>query len=297
MNIVYFANHNVGCRCLEALHAEGLTPGLVVVQQEEPEHLSYDSVELTSVDMGIAVHVYDPKDKQELVSRLEQASPDVLISVAWRYIFPRAVLDIPRFAAINFHGSYLPRCRGAHPTNWAIISGEKQTGVSVHFLDPGVDTGDIIIQESFPILPVDTAYSVRQRQDVLSVDLMRRLAGLLRQGKLPRVPQDNARATTFRKRGPEDGLIRWNEMDATQVFDFVRALTEPYPGAYTLHDGRRLVLWEVSPVMETCSLPPGTVFERDGLACVACRNGFVEVLRHSPAQGGLFPKQGNLLGG
>jgi UDP-4-amino-4-deoxy-L-arabinose formyltransferase/UDP-glucuronic acid dehydrogenase (UDP-4-keto-hexauronic acid decarboxylating) len=296
MNIVYFANHNVGCRCLEALVSEGLAPGLVITQQEEPEHLSYDSVEVTAKNLRIAVHVYDPTRKERLVSRLEQMAPDVLISVAWRFIFPKAVLDIPRFAAINFHGSFLPRCRGANPTNWALISGEKQTGVTVHFIDQGIDTGDIIIQEKFPILPEDTAYSVRLRQDALSVVLMHTLAGYLRQGDLPRTLQNNDLATTFRKRRPEDGLIRWDRMSATQVFDFVRALTEPYPGAFAFHNGRKLILWKVLPVMKTITLAPGTIFADNGRPCVACSEGFVMVLEHGP-QGEAFPRQGSLLDG
>ena len=295
MKITYFANHNVGCRCLATLIAEGLTPVLVVVQQEEAEHLKYDSVEQMSRVMGIAVHIHDPKNMDALLARLRQAEPDILLSVAWRFIFPKEVLDIPRVAAINFHGSYLPRCRGAHPTNWAIISGEKQTGVTVHFLDEGVDTGDIIVQERFPILDEDTAFTVRERQDVLSVELMRRLAGYLRQGVFPRSRQDNTQATTFRKRRPEDGLIQWDRMDAAQVFDFVRALTEPYPGGYTFDRGRKIVLWAVLPVMESTMLPPGTVFERNGRSCVACRYGYIEVLRHGSEPEGAFPRIGSSL--
>jgi methionyl-tRNA formyltransferase len=278
MRIVYFGNHDVGCSCLETLIKQGFSPRLVVVQEKEAEHLSYGDVGEIAEKSGIEFFVYTPRHKVELRRRLKSLAPDLCISVAWRHIFGEEILEIPTKGAVNFHGSYLPRCRGANPTNWAIISGETETGVTVHFIDRGIDTGDIILQERFPILEEDTAMTVRKRQDRLSVRLMEKLTGFFPNCDFPRTKQDESNATVFRKRKPEDGSIDWESMNAREVFNFVRALTRPYPGALCSANGRRLTVWQVREATCTEKGGPGQVFVSGERPLVAARTGFVEIV-------------------
>lgn len=281
MSIIYFGNHNVGCACLETLVQQDLRPSLVVVYSEAPgECISYESVASVARKYNIETFVFERSRAAEILERVRAEAPEYLISVAWRDIFHKELLSIPSKGAINVHGSFLPRCRGANPTNWAIISGESETGVTIHFIDEGVDTGDIIIQERLPILPEDTAYSLRQRQDELAPKLMSRLVPFILSGEFPRLKQDEANATYFKPRKPKDGLILWETMSSKDIWRFVRALTRPYPGAFCFLDGAKLVIWEVEVIEEWngADAAPGTILSVDGEGMiVAAKTGCVRL--------------------
>lgn len=281
MKIVYFGNHNVGCLCLKKLVEKNIYPALVVVQELDfREHLKYASVKETAEAKNLATFVYNSSKKADLITKLKELKPDMLLSVAWRHLFKKDLLDIPRLGAINFHSSLLPRCRGANPTNWAIISGEKDTGVTVHFIDEGVDTGDIIIQKRIPITTEDTAYTLRMKQDKISEKLMEELIKyILYTGKFPRIKQDHTKATFFKKRSPKDGVIQWNSMTTERLHNFVRAQTRPYPGAYSYVNDRKILFWEVLPQNINMNEIPGKVISLDSqLPKIATLDGCVTLL-------------------
>lgn len=280
MKIVYFGNHNVGCLCLNKLLLNNICPVLVVVlRHDKDEHLSYESVAEIAKNNNIETFEYSPLQKDILFSKLKEIAPDLIISVAWRYIFKRDILSIPRMGAINFHGSMLPKCRGANPTNWAIICGEKETGVTVHFIDEGVDTGDIIIQEAIPIDLEDTAYTLRMKQDKLSEKLMGELIKYIKIGKFSRVKQDSTIATCFRKRKHEDGLIKWKNMTSVEIYNFVRALTRPYPGAFSYINDRKVTIWKVAIYSKTYQGTPGQIIAMENEhPIVITREGCVTLL-------------------
>jgi methionyl-tRNA formyltransferase len=171
--------------------------------------------------------------------------PDLIVVGEYHFLLRKKLINFPRYGVINLHGAPLPKYRGAHPINWMIINGETQGAVSCHYVTEGLDSGDIIGQAFFPILDTETAYDVRPKIEAtgrqLLVDMLRRFRA---EGKLVGVPQDESQASYQEPRKPEDGLIDWN-LPPKRVYDFVRALTKPYPGAFAMLDGRKVHLWRV----------------------------------------------------
>jgi len=248
--VVYYGNQNVGVYCLEELlrHPEIEVVAVGVLDKYPDEQLSYGSVR--ELAESKALRVFAPKriNDESFVNMIASLGVDYGISVAWRKIFKKPLVEAHRKGIINFHGAYLPAFRGANPANWAIIEGAKETGVTVHFVDEGIDTGPIILQEKLSIGERETAWELRKRQDELSVRLMRKLARMLvEHDNLPRVEQDPRKGPTYHVRKPEDGLINF-EKPAEVVYNLIRALTKPYPGAFTYVQGRKMIIWEAEKV-------------------------------------------------
>ena len=173
----------------------------------------------------------NPLDPQSIV-RLRIAAPDLVFSFYYRRVLPEEMLAVPRLGAYNMHGSLLPKFRGRAPVNWAVLKGETRTGATLHAMTPRADAGPIVDQEAVPIGPEDTAFDVQKRVDAAAVAILARRLEELKAGTAPSRPQDDAAATRFGRRRPEDGRIDWSR-PAREVHDLVRAVTHPYPGAFT----------------------------------------------------------------
>jgi methionyl-tRNA formyltransferase len=193
---------------------------------------------------------------------LREWDSDFLFSFYYRKILPPEVLATARMGAMNLHGSLLPRYRGRCPVNWVLVHGEQETGVTLHYMEARADTGDIVAQQRVPITEDDTVRTLYAKITEAADRLVRATYPLLCEGKAARIPQDHAAATKFGGRRPEDGLIDWTG-DARAVHNLVRAVTHPYPGAFTHWQGKRLFVWEArvdrSPACEGAS--PGTVID------------------------------------
>lgn len=221
----------------------------------------------------------------EVVRRMIAAlAPDLIVVGEYHFLLKREVFELARYGTINMHGAPLPRYRGAHPINWMIINGETKGAVTCHYIAEGLDNGDIIDQYCFPILETETAYQVRPKIETtgrrLLVDVLRRFRD---QGRLAGTPQDEKQALYTPPRKPEDGLIDWN-MPPKRVYDFVRALTRPYPGAFALHNGKKVHLWKVEPPGQGMAVPchsarPGKVLAAaNGALKVAVAGGAVLIV-------------------
>jgi methionyl-tRNA formyltransferase len=183
--------------------------------------------------------------------------PDLLIVVAYGLILPQAVLNIPTWGSINVHASLLPKFRGAAPIQWALISGEKETGITTMRLDAGLDTGDLLLQETIPISTTDTAQTLHDRLADLGADLLIKTLHSLRAGTLPAQPQDPELASYAPPLKKSQGQIDWRL--PAQALDFlVRGLT-PWPRAFTLLQGKRLIIHRAQPLEGRASGEPGTI--------------------------------------
>ena len=256
IRVVYYANQNVGVDCLDVLvkHPEIEIAAVVYLEKEQSEELQYRSVKeaAEAADLFL-ISCPDRMDDPDFVGQIQSLNADYGISVAWRKIYHKVNMDVHPRGIINFHGAYLPNFRGAVPTNWAIMTGKKSTGVSVHFIDEGMDSGPIILQEKMKIGDDETGWELRVRQDALSVKLMGQLADLItKHDTLPSYPQDLRKGRAFGIRRPEDGLINFQK-SAKEVYNFVRALTKPYPGAFTFIQGQKLMIWKCEVVEEKTS--------------------------------------------
>lgn len=180
---------------------------------------------------------------------LEHWHPDLLLVLGWYYLIPRKVRESALLGCAGIHASLLPKYRGGAPIPWAIINGEKETGVTFFHMDDGVDSGDIIAQGSFAIEESDNCATVYEKATLASIKILREYLPRIAMGTAPRIPQNQDKATYFPLRRPEDGLIDWS-WSAKRIRDFVRAQTHPYPGAFTYIEGKKVIIWDAE-VMET----------------------------------------------
>ena len=195
------------------------------------------------------------------VADIVALAPDLALVFGWRTILPPALIRAPRLGCFGVHDSLLPRYRGFAPTNWAVINRERETGVTLWRLDDDVDSGAVVAQRVLGIGPDETAPALYERVAEAAVELVLEHLDAIASGSATMAPQDHAAATYACARTPGDGLIDWNG-SSDDIAALVRALADPYPGAYTYLDGRALRIWSaraVSPAPAFAGRIPGRV--------------------------------------
>jgi len=255
MKAVVFAYSNVGDRCLRVLHAAGVRVPLVVTHRDHPgETLWFQRVADTADELGLPwIHGDDPK-MPELAATVAAAKPDLIFSFYYRAMIPGAVLSLARQGAFNMHGSLLPQFRGRAPTNWAVLKGATVTGATLHEMVAKPDAGAIVDQSAVPILPDDTARQVFDKVTVAAEQVLWRSLPAILEGRAPRLSNDLSQGSYFGGRQPEDGRIDWMQ-PAADVYNLIRAMAPPYPGAFTEIGGRRLIIARARRIATPA--PPG----------------------------------------
>lgn len=240
---VVFAYHNVGVRCLKVLLAQGIDVRLVVTHEDNPnEHIWFGSVREVCLENGIPCITPDDPNTAETIARVNAAQADFLFSFYYRHLLKAGLLESPKRGAYNMHGSLLPSYRGRVPINWAIIHGETETGATLHQMTLKPDNGAIVDQLAVPILPDDTAQEVFEKVTVAAELCLNRALPPLIAGTAEHRPQNLSLGGYFGGRKAEDGRIDWSQ-NALQIHNLVRAVTSPYPGAFSDLSIGRLVLW------------------------------------------------------
>jgi len=273
---VVFAYHDVGCMGVRVLKALGVDVARVYTHEDDPnENRWYGSVAKTCAELGVTCTTANPHDPAE-IDVIKGIAPDAIFSLYYRDMIKDAVLSLAKRGAVNLHGSYLPRYRGRAPVNWQILHGETTGGVTLHYMVKKADAGDIVDQESFPIGPDDTGVDVYAKMLPAAERVLRRSAMSVLDGTACRIRQMESKATYYGRRRPEDGLIDWR-WRAEDVRNLVRAVTDPYPGAFTYAGDRRALVWWTSHRCRTfigprCLVvaPPGYVDRTLGGVFVAC---------------------------
>lgn len=246
-SIVVCAYHNVGYRCLQELLRQGVEVALVFTHDDSAsEEIWFSSVRELAKANRIPVLTSDINFKEN-VSLVREAAPDFILSFYYRNMIKNEVLAIPKRGALNLHGSYLPKYRGRVPVNWAVINGETETGATLHYMVEKPDAGDIVDQEKVAIGFDDTAFDVFNKVTDAAVTVLARSFPLLAKGCAPRIPMDLSQGSYFGGRRPEDGRINW-EKSAREIYNLVRGVTHPYPGAFTHLDGKKVLIWRGTPV-------------------------------------------------
>ncbi len=270
MKTLVLAYHEIGCVGLDALLRHGFDVQAVFTHKDDPaETVWFRSVAELAAARGIPVFAPDDINHPLWVERIRAWQPDILFSFYYRRLVKPAILDLPKRGCLNLHGSLLPRYRGRCPVNWVLIHGERETGVSLHYMTPRADDGDLVAQAAVPIGDDDTALTLFRKMAGAAERLLDAALPRLRAGTASRTPQDHARATTFGGRRPEDGEIDWSR-PAAEVRNLVRAVTHPYPGAFTWAGDCRLTVWSAAVVPAPAGAPtPGTVTATAPLT-VAC---------------------------
>lgn len=245
--IAVFAYSEVGFACLGELLRQDANVVVVFTHKDDPnEEIWFQSVEKLARSRSILVRT-DAKLGEDVTELLLALRVELVFSFYYRAMIPADVLVIPRLGAYNVHGALLPKYRGRACVNWAVLNGEKETGATLHAMTEFADRGDIVDQERVPILYEDTAHSVFLKIAGASRDIVARALPALEAGTAKRVPQDESLATKFGRRRQEDGRIDWNKT-AGELYNFVRALTHPFPGAFTEVNGKKVFIWRARAI-------------------------------------------------
>jgi UDP-4-amino-4-deoxy-L-arabinose formyltransferase/UDP-glucuronic acid dehydrogenase (UDP-4-keto-hexauronic acid decarboxylating) len=240
---VVFAYHDVGVTGIRCLARSGIEIAAVYTHEDDPaENRWFGSVREVAEELSVPVFAGVNPNRAEEVERIRGLAPKAIFSFWYRRILRQPLLDVPTVAAVNLHGSLLPRYRGRAPVNWMILNGETSGGVTLHHMVLTPDAGDIVDQEPFPIGEDDTPVDVYRKLVAAEERVLLRSARAVVDGTAPRVRQLESNATTFGGRRPEDGLIDWH-VSARDVRNLIRAVTDPYPGAFTYAEGEKVLVW------------------------------------------------------
>jgi methionyl-tRNA formyltransferase len=251
MRIVFIGTGEIGVPTLQSLLCSSEHELIGVVTQ--PDKAAGRSQKLTAPPIKVAVArtaipILQPEriKSSAVVEQIREWKPHVIIVMAYGQILPRAVLEIPRVACLNLHASLLPRHRGATPIQAAIVAGDRETGITVIYMDEGLDTGDILLQSRIEILPNETGGSLHDRLAGLAPRAMTESLKLLETATAPRIPQDSTKATYAPRLKREDGKIDWSD-PAESIERKIRAFN-PWPGAFMNLAGRNLKIFSASIV-------------------------------------------------
>ena len=266
---VVFAYHDIGCAGIEALLSAGYDIAAVFTHADDPkENNFYGSVAQLCARNGIPVHAPEDANHPLWIERIAKLNPEYIFSFYYRNLLSDPLLATARKGAFNLHGSLLPKYRGRAPANWVLVNGETETGVTLHRMVKRADAGAILAQQKVIIDRTDTGLSLHAKLRDAAAALLRDALPQLAQGKLTETAQDESQATYFGRRTAADGKLDWKQ-PAGQLFNLVRAVTQPYPGAFCAVGEHKLIVWQAEVVKGNEGLAPGRVISVSPLR-IAC---------------------------
>jgi UDP-4-amino-4-deoxy-L-arabinose formyltransferase/UDP-glucuronic acid dehydrogenase (UDP-4-keto-hexauronic acid decarboxylating) len=283
MRTVLLAYHEIGAAGLEAALRNGLDVVAVLTHRDDPgERPWFTSVAEAAARRGIPVHAPEDPNHPIWIRRVAQLRPELLLSFHYRKLVKPAFRTLFTAGCFNLHSSLLPRYRGRAPVNWVLVNGETETGVTLHEMIDEPDAGPILGQRRVAIDPDENALTLTRKMAEATGALMDELIPLLREGTAPRRDQDESEATVFGRRRPSDGVIDWTR-SAESVRNLVRAVTRPWPGAFTFTGNRKILVWEAT-VVPDIEGRPGEVVSVDP-PIVACGRDGLRIEFGEPADG------------
>lgn len=284
MKVVVFAYHDIGCSGLEALLAAGFTIQAVFTHQDNPqEHCFFGSVAQCCAANQLPVYAPTDVNHPLWIDRIRALEPAMLFSFYYRQLLGPEILQCAPQGAYNLHGSLLPRYRGRAPVNWVLVKGETETGITLHQMTERPDAGAIVAQHAVAIEQQDTALTLHRKLNQAAQLLLAKTLPNLKNGTLQHQPQDERQASYYGARAPADGALDWSQ-PAQSLFNLVRAVTQPYPGAFTFVGEQRLTIWQATADQQLSDQPPGTILSTTPLQ-IACGQGRLTLQAGSIAQG------------
>lgn len=252
MKIVFIGSVQISQTILEAVYATGNSVELILTLPEDSSEKTSGYVDLSPIAEKNKTTLVRTKNinYKKNIKIIQDLSPDIVIVCGWQRLICKEIIEIPKMGAIGFHSSLLPKFRGRAPVNWAIIMGEKETGITMFYITPGVDDGKIIAQKSFPILFNDDCGTVYQKAAEAGAQLITDYFPRIADGTAPKLHNESGSYPAYPKRRPVNGFIDFNR-SALDVYNFVRALTKPYPGAFYFDKtGRKIMVWKIGIVFD-----------------------------------------------
>jgi methionyl-tRNA formyltransferase len=281
MKIFLFLGSRRGYAVLKKfIQANANIVGILCLIEDPHEDPYHPKVTLIAEEHHIPIFYSSDVKSSEYAKILHQIKPDLAFAIGWRYLITKEAYDIPVKGTLIIHDSLLPTYRGFAPMNWAIINGEKKTGVTLFYIAEGVDSGPIVDQMSTPITLSDTAKTVDEKIIFLYEEIIIKNLPALTAGTAKSTPQDESVATFTCKRTPEDGEINWQQ-SAEQIHNLIRGLTHPFPGAYTTLRGKKILVWgsELSEQQHhyVGSIPGRVLGKRNGKIEVLTGQGIIQL--------------------
>ena len=268
MRIVFMGTPDFAVEVLKRLAGSGEEIVLAVTQPDRVKGrgrtASPSPVKAEAEALGIPVFTPEKVRRPEAVERIREAAPDLIVVAAFGQILPQELLDIPELGCINVHASLLPKYRGAAPIQWAVLNGEKTSGVTLMKMDAGLDTGDILVQEAVELAPDETGESLYGRLAALGGDLLVRNLDAIKAGSITPVKQDDAQHTYAGMLKKEMGRIDWSK-SAAEIERFIRGMYS-WPCAYTSLGGKTVRIFSAGVLPDDpaySGLCPGTVAASD----------------------------------
>ncbi len=274
MKALVFAYHNMGRVGIEKLIDAGFEIPFVFTHEDNPdENVWFGSVIQLCKEVSIDYATPLSPNTPEWTSKIREMAPDIIFSFYYRNMISLDILKIPPLGGYNLHGSYLPAYRGRCPVNWVIINGEKFTGVTLHEMVEKPDAGPIVARQKVGIAPDDTALSLFKKLEDAAGALLDDILGRIKQGDIPKIPMDLSKGSYFGGRKPEDGRISWDR-PAAEICNLIRGVTHPYPGAFGILDGNKVLVWRAL-YTEDESIPPGVIALRGDTVLIGTGKGCI----------------------
>ena len=280
MRVVFMGTPEFAVPTLEALIQEHEVIG-VYTQPDKPKGrgkaMAFPPVKEKALEHNLPV--YQPVKVREasVVAELEAMNPDAIVVVAFGQILPESILNIPKYGCINVHASLLPKYRGAAPMQWAIIDGEKETGITTMYMAKGLDTGDMILKATTPIGPKETGETLHDRMSVMGGPLILETLKQIEAGTAPKIKQDDSLSCYASMLDKEMGCIDWNK-DAASIERLIRGLNS-WPSAYTFWNEKTLKIWDSEVVECSDEGENGTVIAKDKISfTVKCGENALKIL-------------------
>lgn len=284
MKIVFMGTPDFAEKSLEAIYNSGHEILAVVTNPDRPKGRGMKMVSSPVKEFAVSknLKIYQPEKVRkniEFIEEIKKLQPDVICVVAYGKILPKEILDIPKLGCINVHGSLLPKYRGAAPIQWAVINGEKVTGVTTMYMDIGMDTGDMILKEEVSIGEDETTGELWDKLSEVGAKLLVKTLSQIEDGNAPRLPQgeDFTMAPMLNK---DMSKIDWNSKTAKEIKNLVRGLN-PIMGTYSYLDDKKIKFWKVDVLpLENENVENGTILKsnsKDGLY-IKAKDGMIKVL-------------------
>ena len=247
LKILFMGTPDFAQESLKSIYDAGFEIIGVVTNPDKPKgrgmKLAYSPVKEYALEKNLKI--YQPikiKNNTEFIDEIKTLNPDVICVVAYGKILPKEILEIPKLGCINVHGSLLPKYRGAAPIQWAVLNGEKITGITTMYMNEGMDTGDMILKEEVEIGPEETTGDLWQKLSKIGGEILVKTLKLIEEGKAPREKQTEE-ATLAPMLNKEMALIDWENSDANKIHNLIRGLN-PIMGAYSYIDGKKIKFWK-----------------------------------------------------
>ncbi|ERM92386.1 methionyl-tRNA formyltransferase [Caldanaerobacter subterraneus subsp. yonseiensis KB-1] len=281
MRIVFMGTPEFAVPSLKRLFEEGYDVLAVVTQPDKQRgrgmKVSFSPVKELALQKGVKVlQPESVKNNPEFLQELKELNPEVIVVAAYGKILPEEILTLPEYGCINVHASLLPKYRGAAPINWAIINGEKETGITTMLMDKGLDTGEMLLKRSIAIEEDDDAQTLHDKLANLGAEVLSETLKKLKEGKLIPEKQKDEEATYAPIITKEMGHIDWKS-PACRIRNLIRGL-KPWPGCYTFYDGKMLKIWKAEVVEHFGNEPPGSVLKSKDELIVKCGENALRIL-------------------